>query len=329
MSKIKEIKNNLDNYIDISDFLLLFCPGKKIKYLTALTKYLVNNPGWEGEFESAVEHLSRDFNISPEVLKQYNHVHLVLLRNLISYSIGWDKIQSFTKFCEFNERGLIKENDITQYKKIDDMIYAVSLAEMKNIEKELEKQIKLIFEDEEWIILRPLTSNASNKYGASTRWCTTSSDGYVFSDYIVNGTLIYSINKKTGVKVAVYCDSARNISFWDQKDDRIDSLSSGLPYEIIMMIKNEIDTYPQGNLYFLPEEYKKLLNNFQPKEDVPSFPWANGAVPPMSEEYPEEEKEIRKAIQETIDIILTETNSVSLEKLKGFVDGLAPNIKSF
>jgi hypothetical protein len=49
----------------------------------------------------------------------------------------------------------------------------MSIAEMKAEEKDLENQVLKIYDNDEWLLLRPLTFNASKKYGANTKWCTT------------------------------------------------------------------------------------------------------------------------------------------------------------
>ncbi len=48
----------------------------------------------------------------------------------------------------------------------------MSLADLKMVDKEMEKQIEKLFEDEQWLVLKPLSYLASKKYGASTKWCT-------------------------------------------------------------------------------------------------------------------------------------------------------------
>ena len=56
---------------------------------------------------------------------------------------------------------------------MDEIRGAINLASMKEFNKELEKQIIREYEDDEWLILRPLTFEASLKYGSATKWCTT------------------------------------------------------------------------------------------------------------------------------------------------------------
>jgi hypothetical protein len=114
---------------------------------------------------------------------------------------------------------------------------SLSLAEMVLDAKLLEKQTKIVYEDDEWLLVRPLTYQSSKKYGANTKWCTTQSDNSeYFLKYSSKGVLIYCINKKTGYKVASFNSLDKNdpeFSFWNQKDSRIDSLQTELTDELI------------------------------------------------------------------------------------------------
>jgi hypothetical protein len=82
------------------------------------------------------------------------------------------------------------------------------------------------------------------KYGSSTRWCTASKNNpYQFFNYTENGMLIYCINKSTGYKLAIHAyknhyGGSGEISFWNSKDDRIDSLMTELDFETFQLIKN-------------------------------------------------------------------------------------------
>ena len=136
-------------------------------------------------------------------------------------------LEIFQEFQEYNERGLIPNNDVTSYKDISEIYHSVSIASMKKYEKELEKQIFTEFEDEIWLIIRPLTHQASSKYGASTKWCTTSkNEPEYFEKYWRDGVLVYFINKSTGYKFAGYKSILGDepLSFWNAEDKRIDYL---------------------------------------------------------------------------------------------------------
>jgi hypothetical protein len=68
---------------------------------------------------------------------------------------------------------------------------------MKEITKDLEGQIIKEYEDEKWVVVRPLTFSASAKYGASTRWCTTyQKEKNYFEKYWRRGIWFTSLTKR-------------------------------------------------------------------------------------------------------------------------------------
>jgi len=53
-----------------------------------------------------------------------------------------------------------------------------------------------LFENDTYLLVAPLTHNASCKYGAGTKWCTTTRDSdEMFDEHIIGGTLVYLILK--------------------------------------------------------------------------------------------------------------------------------------
>jgi hypothetical protein len=125
------------------------------------------------------------------------------------------------------DRNQIENKDVTSYSTIDDLRSALTLASMKELTKELEGQVIKEFEDEKWLVVRPLTFQASAKYGASTRWCTTyQKEKQYFEKYWQNGILVYFINKVTGYKFAGYksLTGDNELSFWNAEDSRVDYL---------------------------------------------------------------------------------------------------------
>ena len=65
-----------------------------------------------------------------------------------------------------------------------------------NIQKLLEKEVQKIVEEDEWLVVRPLTVESSLTYGAGTKWCTASRHNKeYFYRYSRNGVLFYVINK--------------------------------------------------------------------------------------------------------------------------------------
>jgi hypothetical protein len=89
------------------------------------------------------------------------------------------------------------------------------------------------------------------KYGANTKWCTTTNTGQYYARYSARGILIYNINKKTGYKVACFKNLDLNFdsefSWWDVTDRRIEALDSEAPSSVLEAIRNEIKTTTVSN----------------------------------------------------------------------------------
>ena len=147
--------------------------------------------------------------------------------NYLSDYYNSDTFITIKDFIRLMDRNQIENKDVTSYSSIDDLRTAVTLATMKELTKELEGQIVKEFEDEKWLVVRPLTFQASSKYGATTRWCTTyQKEKQYFEKYWQNGILVYFINKQTGYKFAGYkaLNGDTELSFWNAEDNRIDYL---------------------------------------------------------------------------------------------------------
>jgi hypothetical protein len=125
----------------------------------------------------------------------------------------------------------------------------------------MQKQVQKLYETDEWLVIKPLSFLASKKYGSSTKWCTTNEDNpEYYLKYSRRGILIYCINKISGDKVAAFksLDESyeKETSFWNLVDQRIDSLESGLPNEVMILIKNEFTNTKQSNWDILSDEEK-------------------------------------------------------------------------
>jgi hypothetical protein len=184
-------------------------------------------------------------------------------------------LQNFRKFCELNERGLVTQNDLSKYSTMEEVMASLSIAEMALDAKLLEKQTKIVYEDDEWLLVRPLTYQSSKKYGANTKWCTTQSDNSeYFLKYSSKGVLIYCINKKTGYKVASFNSLDKNdpeFSFWNQKDSRIDSLQTELTDELRIIIKNESTIRAYTNRYLLSDDERTKEDKNYTKSSLKSM----------------------------------------------------------
>jgi hypothetical protein len=194
--------------------------------------------------------------------KKLNHLQKHFISDFVG-DLGYRDMRTFNKFIELNERGLVDNKDVTSYKTMDDVLSQISIAELKLIDKELEKLVLKLHEDDEWLIIKPLTYESSKKYGAGTRWCTAADqEDYQFYNYTQRGNLIYIINKKTGYKVAAFKnldkDHPRELSFWNAEDSRVDSLELNLPNEIMDILITDLRNCQQSNHNLSPDEIKKI-----------------------------------------------------------------------
>ena len=264
MSRIRNLKTNPEHIINMIDIVELFVPEKKTKYVETLIRIMRKTKNLEEYQKEVIALYKKDFNITEDAFKNFTSLQMLFLYRFIDSMFNYSDLQSFMKFCEYNERGLIEQSDLSRYSTFDEILTATSIAEVKTLEKDLEKQIKVIYSDDEWIVLRPLTYIASRKYGSSTKWCTTQENNpEYFIRYAKRGILLYMINKVTGLKVACFksLDSDPEFSFWNQVDVRIDSIESELPTFIMECIKEEVSKNPVSNLSLLSEEDLKKQEN--------------------------------------------------------------------
>ena len=259
MSKIRDLKVNPENNINIVNIIEMFSPDAKSKYTDLLLRLMKNTPNLKEHTSEIKEVINTEFDFIPKVkLEEYSDLQLMIIWKFIDGFFESKDLQNFRKFCELNERGLVSQNDLSKYSTLEEVMSSLSLAEMALDAKLLEKQTKIVYEDDEWLLIRPLTYESSKKYGANTKWCTTTEGNpEYFLKYSSKGVLIYCINKKTGYKVASFNSLDKNdpeFSFWNQKDSRIDSLQTELTDELRIIIKNESTIKAYTNRYLLSDD---------------------------------------------------------------------------
>jgi hypothetical protein len=261
MSRIKELKTNENNIFNIVEAIEVFTPNGKTKYVEMLLRIMNGTPNLKEHGEEIVDYMVKNFNfIDREDFKKFNPMQMLLMYKFVDTYFNADDLQNYRKFCEFNERNLIEQNDLSKYKTFEDIMNQVSIAEIKVEMKELENEVVRVHEDDEWLLVRPTTFLASKKYGANTKWCTTSEQNpEYFLKYAERGVLIYCMNKKTGYKVASFYSLKKNdpeFSFWNQKDEKIESMDSELSDSMLRIIRDTSKS-PEAT------SNRKLLNSTQ------------------------------------------------------------------
>jgi hypothetical protein len=262
MSKIKDLKTNPENVLNIVDVLELFSPDKKSKYTDTLLRLMKNTKTLRDQCSDIKREIVNTFPfITMEELDNFSEIQIMVMWRFIDAFFYHSDLNDWRKFCDYNERGLISQNDLTKYKTFEEISNQLSLADIKVQSKELENEVVKILDTDEWLLVRPLTYYSSKKYGSNTKWCTTSEGNpEYFIKYSSRGVLIYCINKITGYKVASFYSLDKQepeFSFWNQKDTRVDSLDTELTDDIRKLIQDvSKDKDAKTNRFLLSDELR-------------------------------------------------------------------------
>jgi len=156
-------------------------------------------------------------------------------------------------FEDLSERNLLENKDIYSYESNQDIIEAVKFAKEKITRSEVKnKETEVLYEDDRWVVIFPLTTRSSNMYGKATKWCVSSEDhnyGRYFKQYTENGVLVFLIDKtvkdkdcRTNVfsKMAFHNDKNKSkdgFTIWDVQDKQFNVTDT---MKIMRMVKPEI-----------------------------------------------------------------------------------------
>ena len=258
MSNLIKLKNEPKYNINIIDMLKIL--DIKPKYIELLLKLSDKNDDFEKY--RIIDDLHYLYDIDNKKLKEKNSFEIRLLLSIFQPLFNdSDDFISFKKFVSLNENKLIERKDITSYNSISEIKQEVSIAEIKQLDKLMEKQIIKLYETDEWLVIKPLTWESSLKYGSSTRWCIAGrSSEDLFYRYARGGIIIYSLNKKTGYRVATYKNIVENeLTFWNAEDRKIDSIQTPLSHEVMDIIKENVEGM-KTNWDFLSNEDKTIID---------------------------------------------------------------------
>lgn len=245
MAKRVDIIEQAPDFMKLSllDLIMLLDPSKTNKYTPLMVKLFTKNYFKRNFRRENVDEFYHDLRNSYNVvLENIPNENIPVIHTLL-HTFNSDFVQFIMSFVAAAENNQLPGLDVTKINEVSEISELMSVIKLKNISKKLQKQVFKDYEDDEWLIVRPFTGEASQKYGYGTKWCT-SSESYQahFFSYTEEGKLIYCINKINGKKMAVYYkknkDSTTELSFWNMVDDRVDSMLCELPNAIMDVIKN-------------------------------------------------------------------------------------------
>lgn len=138
------------------------------------------------------------------------------------------------------------------------------LSDIKQQNKQLEKETIICFKDEQFLLLKPLSFESSRCYGSGTKWCTTMEDDKsYFYNYSKDGILLYLIDyKNPSNKWGIHKNlNDEEVSYWDILDKRKDSRQTKLPSYILDEIDKVLDEKSSNYQFFTPEVIKNEPKN--------------------------------------------------------------------
>jgi hypothetical protein len=235
---IKKIKKENDTVnISLIDLMGNLDTSGTKKYTQFLVKVLKKN------YDEDIKYLIKDDSSRRRKIDEIlgdDSFNSWLTKRLISNLYGWDEMNLFVDFCDYMERGLTNEKDISKYDSWDMVASEVYHAKNRDLFKKSKKEVKVVYEDDQYTCIKPLTYDASISYGYQTKWCTASvQEPSYFYNHSRDGVLVYLIDKINNVKFGFFHDH-NQIQIYDQKDHRVDSMETDLPLELLHKLVSEM-----------------------------------------------------------------------------------------
>jgi len=274
---IKKLKKeNQFLNMTIADMLAKFDTSKTKKYSQFLVKML-NLRAEEWEKNNCFNLVDNPNNPIERVLPNNSWVNASIRSFVGDFLFSWGNMERFVEFTELMEKGLVNENDISKYDSWDMLQQQLFEAKNREMFKKSKKQIHKIFEDENFLIFKPLTYLASCSYGYQTKWCTAMINEPSYFYNHSKGILIYLIDKKENKKFAFYknipqpyeMDDYNHEDYvfrtYNQADKQIDTIQTGLPMNILQIIMMECDTnLPTtiANYKLFSEDEKNIMRKY-------------------------------------------------------------------
>ena len=257
--------------INFIDMLSLVDPSGTNKFLPLMIKHLKvelneRNKRYENDRKYIIDEITLNTGINPSDFENYDTYTLERINNLMD-TFGRDNISLLVEFNEHLNCNRIEKNDVSQYKTFDEIREVVKIASFKQAQKELKSSTHVVFEDEHWLMIKPLTFESSRKYGSSTKWCTTMENNKdYFYNYSSNGVLVYIFNKVTNMKTAAHIRLQEKgrydnpVKLYNEQDVETDSYVLKLPTQVMETLMEE-HRKSITNENFIKENYPKIYES--------------------------------------------------------------------
>ena len=117
-------------------------------------------------------------------------------------------MQKLKTFDQLAKNGMIENADLNQYKNMASIKKAIKEATLTKSIGKAKKEIKVLYEDDNYMLFLPLSYDAASVYGRGTKWCVTQSE--YFYRYTDKGILAYFIEKGVNRKIGLYYDMEKS-----------------------------------------------------------------------------------------------------------------------
>jgi hypothetical protein len=253
------------------------------------------------------------------MIKNNNITQETIIKFVMDSLFGINQIEKLHKFEEHSKANRILQEfkDISRHNDWFFIEEGIKIADEVVKRKQLEKETKKLFENDEWVVLIPESYEASQLYAHNTKWCITQKT--YWNDYKKSSRIIFVINKKNDEKYAISKRMNDNvIQGWDAKDKETSPLIWEFTDEIWKILRCElkksrqdieIESLPEGMIYgsrnsVVPFETSSLkeLESFYKKFGDHITPEFSERVINRGKELREEENKNKKSDSEIVKV---------------------------
>lgn len=172
-------------------------------------------------------------------------------------------VQTLNKFDRISTN--LPQTDINHYKSVGQLKHAID-----DYEKKPRREVRkveggnVVYEDERFFVVNPLTHQASCYYGKGTKWCTAADSDYQFKQYNDDAKLFYILDKTKSsndpfYKIALLRKFNGEKTFYDAQDSVLKNIETTIGVDYLKELMKSIDDY-------LNSEYEGQIKIYQDKE---------------------------------------------------------------
>ena len=100
MSRIKELKTNPDNNLNLVDVLQLICPEGKSKYVELLLRLTKQTKNIDRFIDEVKENLKENLGLTDESMNNFTPFQLLMAYRFLDQSFNFSDLKLYKKFCE-------------------------------------------------------------------------------------------------------------------------------------------------------------------------------------------------------------------------------------